>query len=116
MDITYYTHTVRDTARGNTFTVRTLGPETDYAGKPAYQVDQTERTVLHLEVGDPVLVHAFGRNRPGHVTKLGRTKVTVDFQQNRQGDRGSRSAGAWDLSPVTEGPQHTRFDREVISA
>lgn len=117
MDVTYYTHTIR-TPQGRRFETRTVAPTTDYAGSAGYTVEQTERTVLHLELGDPVLVRAFGRERPGHVVKLGRTLVTVDFQQNSQGKRGTRSASAWELSPAGHdagGQGGTRFDREVIT-
>lgn|SRR4051812_46562437 len=52
---------------------------------------------ITLEVGDEVKVPAFGRWRSGTVTKLGRTKVVVDFQQNAQGARGQRSFDATEI-------------------
>lgn len=112
MDVTYWTHTIHSDRIGRSFDARTITPDSDYADRDGYRVEQTERTTLHLAVGTPVLVRAFGRDRPGHVVKLGRTRVTVDFQQNAAGARGTRSAhAAWDLSPAVGTP----FDREVVS-
>lgn len=43
-----------------------------------------------FEVGDPVLVQAFGRERDGYVTKLNRTTVEINYTRNNQGDRAAR--------------------------
>ncbi len=108
MDLTYFTHTHRRPRDGSLYDIRSTKPE-----PPATygELVQTERTTLHLGIGDPVLVRAYGRHRHGTVTKLGRTRVTVDFLRNRDGDRASRAFGAWELEP-TEG---TAFSREVVA-
>lgn len=43
-----------------------------------------------FEVGDPVLVQAFGRERDGYVIKLNRATVEVSYTRNKMGDRAVR--------------------------
>lgn len=50
-------------------------------------------------VGQQVEVSAFGRWRPGTITKLGRTKVTVQYQRNQQGTLATRAFGAIEVRP-----------------
>lgn len=109
MDLTIYTHTV-STASGKLVETMTDTPAfTGWWADNGGQLVATERTTFHLEVGTPVLVHAFGRLRPGVVTKLGRTKVTVDYQRNQAGTRASRSFTVRELAP-TRGTTFTRED------
>ena len=112
MDLTIYTHTVK-APNGDMFT--RLTDALDYNGwyteERGYQVVATEQTILHLQVGSPVLVHAFGRLRPGTVTKLGRTKVTVEYQRNAAGTMASRIFGALELAPAPG----TAFTREDVT-
>jgi hypothetical protein len=50
-------------------------------------------------IAQAVLVHSFGRWREGQITKLGRTRVTVDYQTNKQGDRRTKTFTAADVMP-----------------
>lgn len=50
-------------------------------------------------VGDSVEVHAFGRWRLGYVTKLGRSKVAVEFIRNAQGTSAERTFDSMDVRP-----------------
>jgi hypothetical protein len=44
-----------------------------------------------FQVGQPVHVDAFGNWRPGTVTKIGRSQVTVRYQRNAYGDTAERA-------------------------
>jgi hypothetical protein len=55
--------------------------QTNWPPAEVVRVDQT------VHVGQRVQVWSFGRNRDGVVTKLGRTRATVSYPQNRQGVR-----------------------------
>lgn len=112
MDITYFEHTVRPRQGAEWTVVRSSGPE---APKWYAEVSQTEKVTLHLSVGTPVAVRAFGATRPGTVVKLGRTKATVDFQQNRDGARGQRSFGSYEITP-TVGTPHDRVVLDTSSS
>jgi hypothetical protein len=63
------------------------------AGVDAFPVEFTYR------VGRNVRVLAFGRWRPGIVTKLGRTLVTVDYLCNQQGGHRTRAFGSGEILP-----------------
>jgi len=47
--------------------------------------------VRRFEAGQPVHVHAYGNWRPGIVTKLGRTRVTVRYTRNGAGETAERA-------------------------
>jgi hypothetical protein len=70
------------------------GAELDVYG----EIRKVETT---YRVGDKVTVRAFGQpNRPGVVTKLGRTKVAVDFLRNQSGRRHEGTFSAVDVRPA----------------
>lgn len=64
-------------------------------GTATFYGRQVEDTVTKVEttyqVGDVVEVDAFARWRPGIVTSLGRTRVTVEYRRNQQGTKAERS-------------------------
>ena len=96
LTLTHYEHHYR-TPGGREGIVETLGPDSWLAVQEQVKTIRVRST---YEVGDKVAVHAYGRSRPGVVTKLGRTKVTVDYQQNRQGDRNERAFQAHFVVPA----------------
>lgn len=53
-------------------------------------------------VGDSVEVHAHGRWRLGYVTKLGRSKVAVEFISNLQGTSKERTFSSTEVRPKSE--------------
>jgi hypothetical protein len=50
-------------------------------------------------VGDSVTVRAFGRQRSGVVTGLGRTRLTVKFARNAAGEQDERHFGPTEVTP-----------------
>jgi hypothetical protein len=81
--------TLEDAVRyGQTFTSR---------GK-TFTVDEE---TYELAVGYAVTLPAFGRIRQGIVTKVGRSRVTVRFERNAQGERvAERTERAYLVSPI----------------
>ena len=61
----------------------------------------TEKSTTY-RVGDRVKVSAYGRTRPGRVTELGKSRVTVDFQRNASGQRGQRVFTALEIEPAEQ--------------
>lgn len=61
----------------------------------------TERTYTY-RVGDAIRVYAFGRLRPGVVTKLHRSQITVSFARNQRGERAVRRVSAIEIRPEGE--------------
>jgi hypothetical protein len=57
-------------------------------------------TVNDFKVNDNVIVHAFGGDRRGYVVKVGKTRVTVNFVRNMQGERDERPFPASDVKHV----------------
>jgi hypothetical protein len=65
---------------------------------------RVETVTASYSVGDKVQAYAFGAWRDGVVTKLGRTRVTVNFTRNRSGDQAERAFTATDLEPAPRVP------------
>lgn len=54
---------------------------------------------IEVGAGAEVYVWAYGAWREGIVTGKGRTRITVQFTQNEQGDRAARPFAAGDVVP-----------------
>jgi hypothetical protein len=73
-------------------------PDDDYVAKMGLKVVQ--RTDSY-QIGQTVEVAAFSKWRRGTVTKLGRSRVTVDYVTNAAGtNRRVKAFGAGDIRPV----------------
>lgn len=68
---------------------------------PVVEVDPSQPlTTSDYQVGDPVLVFAWGQYRRGTVTKIGRTRLTIEHRRNASGDRHER---AFTLGEIVRG-------------
>lgn len=61
-----------------------------------------ERVDTTYTLGQNVMVDAYGRDRGGQVTKVGRTTVTVRFRANVQGRMSTRSFRGTSVRPLSD--------------
>ena len=77
-------------------------------------------TVRQFEPGEAVHVHAYGTWRAGTVTKLGRTRITVRYVRNADGQLDERSFPATAVHPADGvalvAVDHLHHDDVVIGA
>lgn len=94
--LTHYRLANRSTARATSLVYATEASAREWQ----HRIDP-DATVVRVTscvaVGDQVEVRAYGRMRPGTVTKLGRSRVTVEFTRNSHGDKDERAFGATEL-------------------
>ena len=72
-----------------------MAPERPYY--KGYTFGEVRPVAREYYVGKPVKVHAFGRLRDGHVTKLGRSRITVEYKRNREGELAERAFAATEI-------------------
>lgn len=77
----------------------------NYGGSLEYDITPIERT---YRVGLPVMVDSFGKWRPGKVTALGRSRVTVEYQRNQGGYLHTKTFVASLVMPLDEWRQGGR--------
>jgi FKBP-type peptidyl-prolyl cis-trans isomerase 2 len=76
-------------------------PDADYVQRMKYAEPVQDNHVYR--VGDEVFVSAYSRLRPGRVTKLGRTKVTVEFTSDAAGQNvRTRAFSGAEVIPAAE--------------
>lgn len=66
-------------------------------GRDGAYLGEVRQVDREYRVGQDVKVWAFGNRRPGKVTKLGRSRVTVDYVRNREGERSERAFTAGEI-------------------
>lgn len=71
--------------------VRMSRDEAQAASDRFHNGAQVTEKVVEYRVGDQVMVDAFGRWRQGVVTKLGRSKLTIEYVSNAGGAKRERA-------------------------